>query len=136
MNQGANLKAKTRIGGFNAVHIAAQSGQKSIIEFLLKAGADVDGTTNTGATALIIAAECGHTEIVALLLAHGADTKRKSKEGMTALSYAVTKKRSAIIELLRHHESGGAYGTNTDMEFHPIPNADGSGMPPRAVSTK
>ncbi|HZL96724.1 MAG TPA: ankyrin repeat domain-containing protein, partial [Vicinamibacterales bacterium] len=50
---GANVGAKTRLGGYTPLHLAAQVGHASVIAPLIAAGAQVSAATATGATALM-----------------------------------------------------------------------------------
>lgn len=65
--------------GYPALMLAAHSGETTIVEMLLQAGADVckGGTDNI--TALSVAAAGGHMDIIDLLLAHGADPSIKTR---------------------------------------------------------
>ena len=51
---------------------AAQEGQTPIIDLLLRAGADINGTSEHSSTAISLAALAGHTRVVELLLDRGA----------------------------------------------------------------
>ncbi|MEO7132859.1 MAG: ankyrin repeat domain-containing protein, partial [Vicinamibacterales bacterium] len=59
---GANVGAKTRIGGYTPLHLAAQIGNSSVIAPLVVAGAQVGVLTATGATALMQAAHSGSAD--------------------------------------------------------------------------
>jgi hypothetical protein len=73
-------------------------------QLLLKYGADINATTETGRTALMQAAGWGTKEDVAWLLQHGADINRQDEDGGTAVMYAVGKGREENVEaLLRWH---------------------------------
>src|ERR1044071_6686609 len=61
---GANVGAKTRIGGYTPLHLAAQVGNAAVIAPLVAAGAQVAAATSTGATPLMEAAHSGSTEAV------------------------------------------------------------------------
>jgi cytohesin len=95
LDDGADVNAKDE-HGWTALHYAAFSGHREIIELLLAKGANV-----TGMTALHYAASGGHEEIVELLLAKGADVNAKAKDGKTPLDMA----NGATADLLRTHGS-------------------------------
>ena len=53
--------------------MASLNGNATLIEMLLKAGADANTATSEGETVLMIAARTGIAAAVKTLLAHGAD---------------------------------------------------------------
>ena len=65
---GANLGAKTRIGGYTPLHLAAQVGNAAVIAPMIAAGAPVAAATTTGATALMQASHAGSADAVRMLL--------------------------------------------------------------------
>src|SRR5262245_19920404 len=56
---GANVGAKTRLGGYTPLHLAAQVGNAAVIAPLVASGAQVSAATSTGATPLMEAAHSG-----------------------------------------------------------------------------
>jgi ankyrin repeat protein len=101
---GANVKATTRIGSYTPLILAAQHGSASVIEPLLKGGADVNAKTSNGTTPLMFAAASGDVAAVKTLIDHGADVKAKeSTRGLNAAMFAAASNRAAVIaELARH----------------------------------
>ena len=86
---GANVGAKTRIGGYTPLHLAAQVGHANVIAPLVSAGASVTAATATGATALMQAAHSGSTDAVRILIENGADPNvKETANGQTALMFA------------------------------------------------
>ncbi len=85
--------------GFNMI-LAAERGDLTAMEILLRRGADVDETTWDGVSALMYSSSAGDLEAVALLLAHGADVNREPDNGMTALIGAVRAGSYQVAELL------------------------------------
>jgi len=108
-----------------ALHRAAISGRRDVVELLLAKGADIDRKDNDGRTPLDYALQNGHTEIAELLIAQGAtvssihvavqvgdlekvnafleqdaDVNAKDKQGKTVLFYAVEHNHKDIVELL------------------------------------
>ena len=98
---GANVGAKTRIGGYTPLHLAAQIGHAGVIAPLVAAGAQVTAVTGTGATALMQAAHSGSTDSVRILLENGADPNLKeTANGQTALMFAAASDRIDVVKLL------------------------------------
>jgi len=79
---------------------AAEKGHTTIVDSLLKSGADPNIKNNYGNTALILAAEEGQTAIVGSLLKSGADPNIKDNSGSTALIRAAEMGRTAIVDSL------------------------------------
>ena len=101
MYAGANVGAKTRIGGYTPLHLAAQVGNASVIAPLIAAGAPVSAVTTTGATALMQASHAGSTDAVRMLLENGADPNVKElANGQTALMFAAAADRVDVVKLL------------------------------------
>ncbi|MCK4782622.1 MAG: ankyrin repeat domain-containing protein, partial [Desulfobacteraceae bacterium] len=83
-----------------ALHRAAISGHKDVVELLLAKGADIEvGKFHVG-TALHYATEKGHKEIVELLIANGADVNVKDGRGRTPIDLAMNQGRKEIAKLL------------------------------------
>jgi ankyrin repeat protein len=98
---GANVKATTRIGGYNPLLIASRNGNGAMIETLLAAGADPNAATANGTTALMLAAQAGNAPAVQVLLDRGADVNAKEKvKGETALMIAAAYGRADVIRAL------------------------------------
>lgn len=70
--RGADVNAAAQ-GGYAPLHVAAGLGQRDMVEFLLKQGANVNAQDIRG-TPILGAVGNGHDDVVALLLAHKADT--------------------------------------------------------------
>jgi uncharacterized protein len=98
---GANIGARTRIGGYTPLHLAAQVGNANVIAPLVAAGAQVAALTSTGATALMHAAHSGNADAVRILLENGADPNLKeTANGQTALMFASAADRLDVVKLL------------------------------------
>jgi len=98
---GANVGAKTRIGGYTPLHLAAQVGNANVIAPLVAAGAQVGAATATGATALMQAAHSGSADSVRILLENGADPNvKETANGQTALMFAAAADRLDVVKLL------------------------------------
>jgi ankyrin repeat protein len=98
---GANVGAKTRIGGYTPLHLAAQVGHANVIAPLVAAGAQVTALTSTGATALMQAAHSGNADAVRILIENGADPNvKETANGQTALMFAAAADRVDVVKLL------------------------------------
>jgi len=98
---GANVGAKTRLGGYTPLHLAAQIGNASVIAPLIAAGSVVSATTTTGATALMQASHAGSTESVRMLIENGADLNvKETANGQTALMFAAAADRVDVVKML------------------------------------
>ena len=98
---GANIAAKTRLGGFTPLLLAAQTGQAAAVEALVAAGADARSATANGTTALMLAAASGSASAVRTLLAAGAPVDATEPARLeTALMFAVAGNRLDVMRLL------------------------------------
>jgi len=102
--KGADVNAKGE-RGFLALHLAAGSGHKDIVELLIEKGADVNAKAAStlgyeGMTVLHGACLHGRRGVAELLLAKGADVNAKSKNGYTPLHVAATRGYRDVAELL------------------------------------
>ena len=98
---GANVGAKTRIGGYTPLHLAAQVGNANVIAPLVAAGSQVSSLTGTGATALMHAAHSGNADAVRILIENGADPNiKETANGQTALMFAAAADRIDVVKLL------------------------------------
>ena len=81
---------------------AAEKGELSTVEKLLKEGVDIDYcTAGWGITALMIAVCNRHIDIIKILIKKGADVNHVDKDGCTALIFATRDDRIKIVELLK-----------------------------------
>ena len=71
-----------------------------MIELLLRYGASIEATTESGLTPLHVAAFMGHTQIVTYLLENGANTESPTIRGETALHLAARANQTEIMRLL------------------------------------
>lgn len=65
--------------GVTALHVAARSGNKAIVELLVANGADINQPNSQGTAALHLACRYGHVDVVASLL--GRDTTMRLGDG-------------------------------------------------------
>jgi ankyrin repeat protein len=98
---GANVGAKTRIGGYTPLHLAAQVGNANVIAPLIASGAQVAALTTTGATPLMHAAHSGNADAVRTLIENGSDPNvKETANGQTALMFAAAADRVDVVKLL------------------------------------
>lgn len=89
IQQGGNLDALS-LNGSTPLLIASREGQTSLVECMLRNGADPMDGGDKGLTPLIMAAAEGHSSIVRLLVKYGADINEPSTlERRTPLHEAV-----------------------------------------------
>lgn len=106
--------------GTTALHWAVHHNDATLVDLLIRAGANVKATNRYGVTPLALACVNGSAGIIEKLLANGADSNAASPEGETAL---MTAARAGSIEavkmLLAHgadvHAKEGWRGTTALM---------------------
>jgi len=105
-----------------ALHLAANSGKKDIVEFLISKGAKVDArdALGLGVTPLYYAAMHNYEDIADLLLAKGADVNAKNKDRgeCTLLYYAVWDHSKDTIKLLI--SKGADVNVKDDAGYTPL----------------
>lgn len=118
----ANATEPGDLFGYTALIVAAGSGHKGVVEFLLRAGANPNLPTSTGdegreasfieghfdfsavgRTALIAASARGQVQIVKALLDHGADVSAADGDGQSPLMFAAYNGDRDVVELLLQH---------------------------------
>jgi ankyrin repeat protein len=111
--------------GRSALLWAAAAGDKTTIQLLLGAGADIHYRAyndRSGNCALEEAIEGGHTAVLQLLLENDADTKGNNSEGWTALHLALENEDEFAVQKLM--EKGADISVLTSMPIY----IDGSRM--------
>ncbi|TTF11759.1 Serine/threonine-protein phosphatase 6 regulatory ankyrin repeat subunit B [Bagarius yarrelli] len=88
--RGINISDRTASSG-TILHLAAEHGQVSIINFLLGEGAKLDIKDHLGRTSLHKAAEMGHTAAVVALVKAGADIYATDQASKTPPTLSSTK---------------------------------------------
>uniref|UniRef100_A0A8C5L0S1 GA-binding protein subunit beta-1 n=1 Tax=Jaculus jaculus TaxID=51337 RepID=A0A8C5L0S1_JACJA len=81
--------------------MAASEGHASIVEVLLKHGADVNAKDMLKMTALHWATEHNHQEVVELLIKYGADVHTQSKFCKTAFDISIDNGNEDLAEILQ-----------------------------------
>ncbi len=84
---------------YQPLHIAAIEGYREIVEYLIKAGADINARGMYGWTPLNVAVRFNQKEIVKLLLSHKADPFIKMDNGNTPLHSAAYRNYVELAEL-------------------------------------
>ena len=123
INHGADLHLRTQVwfqlentagntnpsGNFKMAHggstpllFAARNGDIETARMLIDAGADVQNTDASGASALVIAAHSGHGPLGIFLLEQGANANA-SGAGYTALHAAVLRSQVELVQSLLDH---------------------------------
>ena len=110
--KGANVNIRTK-NGQTPLHWAVNRndhrGDKALVEFLLKHGADVNAKANRtsvdweGWSPFHVACRNGNKTIVEMLLSKGANVNAKTDKGYTPLSLAKEKGHKEVVELLLKH---------------------------------
>lgn len=78
-------------------------GHISIVQQLVKAGADINVQANGGMSSLMLSALHGHRTVVDALLQAKADVNTKSENGATAFVFAAEHKHPEIMAMLLEH---------------------------------
>src|SRR5215467_7848378 len=71
VHAGANVRAMTRLGGYTPLFMAAKAGFPSVVDILLKAGADAKAPAIDGITPLMMAASSGNIDSLERLIQAG-----------------------------------------------------------------
>ncbi len=85
---------------FSGLWVASQKGYTDGVQLLIKAGADLNPTTDDGATPLFIASQNGRAEAVEILIQAGADLNPTTDDGATPLFIASQKGLVEVVEIL------------------------------------
>lgn len=82
------------------LHVATLYGKQSILELLIRSGADIEAKDSTGRTALACAVENGDATSVNILLKAGADPRISLPEQETAVVYAAGRGMTDVVQML------------------------------------
>ena len=114
---GANINIKNRDG--RAAVYWAQSAES--LQFLIKAGADVNSGDNYGYTPLQNAATAGDIDRIKLLIKSGADVNKSNEYGATPLINAVKKQSEEAVNILLN--AGAKVNVKGDFGYTPLMTA-------------
>lgn len=127
LQQGADANA-AQADGLTALHWAAMSNNRQIVDLLLYAGATVRPLTRVGGyTPLHLAARAGHEDVVGALLAGGANANAFTTTGVTAMHFAAQANAAGVIRALSAHggdvDAPDAFQSRTPLIFAASRNA-------------
>jgi ankyrin repeat protein len=115
VTSGDDVKAANRFGA-TPLSEACLNGNGAMVDLLLKAGADANGTLPSGETMLMIASRTGKVEAVRALIAAGANVNAKESRGQqTALMWAAAEGNGEAVGALLH--AGAELNTRVDSGF-------------------
>ncbi|XP_030832556.1 ankyrin repeat and death domain-containing protein 1A-like isoform X3 [Strongylocentrotus purpuratus] len=97
---GISLNAVSGKGGKSPLHVAAEHGQVSALEYLAKVKCNKFARANDGSTSLHLAAGNGHVDMVSTLLEYELEINIRNEEGKTPLLMAAESGHASIVELL------------------------------------
>lgn len=97
LSQGADINAQTEETFETALTLACCGGFLEVVDFLIKAGAEIGAGANTP---LMEASQEGHLELVKYLIVAGADVNAATSSGDTALMYAADNGHTDVCEVL------------------------------------
>ncbi|MQY50819.1 ankyrin repeat domain-containing protein [Rhodocyclus tenuis] len=117
--------AAVNMYGWTPLAYAAYNGHASIVDYLLKRGAEIDARTENGSTALMVAARNGHQAVVEVLLQHHANPNLVNENNDAALDWAERSGNTQIAALLR--AAGGHAGSAIVIELAPHSTAPAMG---------
>jgi ankyrin repeat protein len=104
LQAGGNVAARTRLGAYTPLALAAEAGHGAVAAALVEAGADVNAEDSSGTTVLMLAAAGGNVDTIRLLVDNGADVHaRENAMEQTALMFAAAYNRVGAIGLLLAH---------------------------------
>ncbi|MGI8966009.1 MAG: ankyrin repeat domain-containing protein, partial [Limisphaerales bacterium] len=125
LENGADVNALTGQQHRTPLLLAAETGNRAMVELLISKAADINAKDYNNQSALHISSEQGFKAVVQTLLENKADVNAKTYQGQTPLHVAISKGNKAVAELLL------ANGANVNAK-----NAEGQTPLFRAISLK
>lgn len=117
LRKGASAHAVDTLGGFTALHHAAQYGHHEVCAVLVNDGAaNVNVQTPNGATPLLTASKHGRERVVKSLLSLGGKPNLSSLDGESPLHAACFSGKEAVVRALLAH--GADTSLRTKWEGH------------------
>ncbi|KAA8651231.1 hypothetical protein EYZ11_007821 [Aspergillus tanneri] len=86
--------------GRTPLRLAAEQGNTSLVETLLRAGVDINAPSRDGLMPLMVAVQHGHQDTIEVLLNHGANCMAYSENGYTCVHYAAMNRTAGADVLL------------------------------------
>ena len=111
LESGADINYADKHLAYNALGAACSRGKLSMVDLLLKQGADVNAEGGYKGTALCLACSNRNMTIVDLLFEKGANVNARGVHGITALSSASDEGHLSVVKLL--FEKGAAVNSLT-----------------------
>jgi ankyrin repeat protein len=87
------------------IHLAALTGQKTLVQMMIDKGADIDAKGSDGMTPLYQAARQDATDVAALLIARGADVNARTKSRKTPLMISAEQGNAQVAKVLLGHRA-------------------------------
>lgn len=112
--------------GFSALHYAAGSGNKDIVNLLIEKGLDINSKTDNEMTVLTQAVYSGNKNVVKMLIDNGADVNLPADQGITSLLLASALGLSDIVTTLI--EAGALINVPAENGFTPLMSASRKGF--------
>ena len=94
------LEQKEQEFGRNPLIQSVIFNHPSMVQLLLRHGANVNATDNNHQSALMFAAVNGHLQVAELLIQNGADLKQKDEDGNNSLMLSVMNNKLDMVKLL------------------------------------
>ncbi|XP_072314780.1 uncharacterized protein [Eucyclogobius newberryi] len=109
LNHGANINSHTN--SLTPLIVAVCKDNIEMARFLLKGGANVNGTDHDKKSPLMFAAEKGQSSMLKLLLQHDADTSLQDLSGWSAVEYAMNNGHYSCGDLIKQakHKDDAVY---------------------------
>lgn len=100
-HKGLDLNLDLNLEGWKIIHVACQTGNKELTNFLISKKVDINAAEYTqNWTPLMVAVFNNHIDIVQLLLMNRVDYLKTDREGKTALAYALQYNNTKIYNIL------------------------------------